>query len=97
MACITPDGAHVITVIAGADALCCSDLSRLQKIRTTALERLACIVADASALVTVADQSWDYAKAISAMRDVVQWCDQQIDSLDGECAYIVSSGPMCPY
>lgn len=97
MSCITPDGAHVVTVIAGAQALCCSDLAVLQQIRSEALRKIACIVADASGLVTVADQTWDHGRAIKALQETISWADSQIADLDGSCAYITSSGPMCPY
>lgn len=94
---MTPDTARIINVIAGADALCCSDIQRLQQIKTDALRRLACIVEETSAVVQVADQSWAYDRAFAALQSLIQWCDQQIDSLDTSAAYIVSDGPGCPY
>lgn len=93
---ITNDGATVINVIAGPAALCCSDSARIEQIRSTALERLACVTAEASAIVQVADQTWDYDRFLKAMQSLISWCDQQIDQLT-PLGYIVSSGPECPY
>lgn len=94
---MNPDTVRVINVIAGADSACCSDIQRLQQIKSDAMRRLACIVAETSAVVQVADQSWSYDRAFAALQSVIAWCDQQIDSLDTSAAYIVSDGPGCPY
>lgn len=90
-----PTAANVLTVICGHDSLCCNDSETLKQIRSKAVQRLKCEIDQASSLVQVADQQWDFDKFVGAVTRVIEWCDRRIDELD-HSGYLVSNGPGCP-
>lgn len=91
----TNDTAQVLNIIAGgAASVCTTECGRLQGIKDRLLERLECEAANASATVTVGDESWDFQRFFNAVTKTIAWIDKRCDELE-PLGFVQSDGPQC--